>query len=144
MRTSHRYIALATLSAALASLIAYAGGQTARQQIEIVERNSPDLMPSADERRLSLTASKVTPAMSGAAKAGPTEEEVGDVQLDGSSRGGIDIFGALVHGPAASQIQYTDDIRLRYSSEAIGSVAVLGSTSGKYVQFNGWQEISRQ
>jgi hypothetical protein len=83
MRTSHRYIALATLSAALASLIAYAGGQTARQQIEIVERNSPDLMPSADERRLSLTASKVTPAMSGAAKAGPTEEEVGDVDSFG-------------------------------------------------------------
>jgi hypothetical protein len=82
MRTSHRYIALATLSAVLASLIAYAGGQEQQQRDAIVERHSGDLLPDARDRRLALTASTV--GMESAAMAsGPTIEEVGDVDSFG-------------------------------------------------------------
>lgn len=82
MRASHRYIALAALSTVLASLIAYAGGQTAQQRDAVVERHSPDLLPDARDRRLALTASKV--AMESAAMAsGPTIEGVGDVDSFG-------------------------------------------------------------
>jgi hypothetical protein len=82
MRTYHRYIALAALSVALASLIAYAGGQTAQQRDEAVEARSPDLMPDADERRLALTASRLG-AQETAKASGPTEEEVGDIDSFG-------------------------------------------------------------
>lgn len=85
MRTSHRYLVLAVLSATLASLIAYAGGQSSQQRVEEgIERTSPDLLPSAAERRLALTASKKPASgISVTALAAPTLEEVGDVDSFG-------------------------------------------------------------
>lgn len=83
MHKTHRYLAVATLSVALISVIAHAAPpqsqpEAQRLRAERIDRTSPDLLPSAAQRRLSLTA---TQAASGkvAAAAAPTVEEVGDV-----------------------------------------------------------------
>lgn len=79
MRTSHRVLILAALSAALASLLAYASDRPAQRHAEALERNSPDLLPDASARRLAVTASSATPTASATA----TVEDVGDVDSFG-------------------------------------------------------------
>jgi hypothetical protein len=83
MHKPHRTFALATLSVALVSLLVYAGSGPTLQQVETVERNSPDLMPDATRQRLSLTASQATTPMAAAGKSAPTVAEVGDVDSFG-------------------------------------------------------------
>lgn len=97
MRTSRRHLALAALSAALASLVASAGGQSTLMRAEVVERTSPDLLPSASERRLSLTASKVASGAGVTAASVPTTETVGDV----------DSFGRAVKWLGVTQMNVT-------------------------------------
>lgn len=77
-----RSIALAALTAALASLIASASPPAARGKT--AEPPSADLLPNAAQRRLSLTASQPAKAAPGAGiAAAPTIEDVGDVDSFG-------------------------------------------------------------
>ena len=75
-----------------------------------------------------------------------------NIQMDGSSRGGIELYGGLVQGPDFPQIEITDDVDISYSSEALalvrslalGSInGLVGPPPGPFVLYNGWQEISR-
>lgn len=82
MHKPQRYLALAALAAAFASLIASAAPSAARG--EAAEPPSADLLPSAAQRRLSPTASQPGKAAPDAGiAAAPTLEEVGDVDSFG-------------------------------------------------------------
>lgn len=124
MRMPHRTFALATLSVALVSLLVYAGNGSTLQQAETVERNSPDLLPDAAQRRLSLTASQVAPQSAAAAKSAPTLAEVGDVDSFGRNLKWLgvtqmnvsladtcaaDIPGCVVLNPAPMPTSFTFD-----------------------------------
>lgn len=83
MHKSHRYIAFAALSAALLSLLAYAGQPVARGDVS-EPASSADLVPNAARRKLLLTASQAAKAAPDlGATAAPTIEEVGDVDSFG-------------------------------------------------------------
>ena len=62
---------------------------------------------------------------------------LGDVEIHGTTS----IYGGIVTGPSCPHFYLEDTSRVFYSSQAIGLVS--GSMSGKYVAFNGWQELSR-
>jgi hypothetical protein len=79
MHQPSRFIALAGLAAALASLIAYASPAQRGPGAE----PSADLLPSSRQRILSATASGAVPASPIGAAAAPTIEEVGDVDSFG-------------------------------------------------------------
>jgi hypothetical protein len=57
-----------------------------------------------------------------------------------NSAGSAAVYGSLVQGPAGGSIVTKGTFDLYYSTEAI---AVANSVSGRYVSFNGWQELSR-
>jgi hypothetical protein len=63
---------------------------------------------------------------------------LGDVQMDGN----VTINGALIQGPASNQTQFANNVKIRYSSEAL-SLALPGIGLGKFTVVSGWQEISR-
>jgi len=52
--------------------------------------------------------------------------------------GTADIYGSVVTGPATKQILATGTLNVRYSTEAI---ALANSASGRFVTYNGWQEL---
>ena len=74
-------LATTALAAALLSLIAYAR-PPADARAQAVDRTSPDLLPSAEKRRLSATARDFAPSVKPAA-AGPSIEDVGDIDSFG-------------------------------------------------------------
>lgn len=78
MRQSRRTLAAAALSIALVSVIAYAA-QPGASPDDVMDRASPDLLPSAAMRRLAPAAKDFAPAGMAEAAAAPTIEEVGDV-----------------------------------------------------------------
>lgn len=82
MRNTHRGIAVAGLAAALASLFVYAS-QPQPPPEAALERPSADLLPDANQRKLSLSASQAAKAAPGVVAAAPTPEEVGDVDSFG-------------------------------------------------------------
>lgn len=53
--------------------------------------------------------------------------------------GTAQIYGGVITGPASPELDLRGTIDLRYSAQAI---ALAGSLVGRYVAFNGWQEIS--
>ena len=53
--------------------------------------------------------------------------------------GTADIYGAVVVGPASGMVRNGGTFRLRYSDEAIRFANRMG---GRYVAFNGWQELA--
>ena len=56
-----------------------------------------------------------------------------------NSSGTANVFGAIIQGPAASLIETKGTMNVRYSAEAI---ALADSLKGRYVSFNGWQELA--
>ncbi len=66
---------------------------------------------------------------------------LGDVQIDDD----VLINGAMIQGPSSNQTQLTDNVKIRYSSEAIKAAAsALSAALGNYALVTGWQEISRK
>ena len=64
----------------------------------------------------------------------------GDVEMHGNAGSGI--YGGVVVGATSPHFYLEGNMEIRYSTEAIsGATAVM---PGKYLAFNGWQEISRQ
>ncbi|MHC5065118.1 MAG: hypothetical protein ACYTG5_14220 [Planctomycetota bacterium] len=57
-----------------------------------------------------------------------------------NSAGTAFVNGAILQGPSGGLIETKGTFDLRYSSEAI---ALANSISGRYVAFNGWQELAR-
>lgn len=55
--------------------------------------------------------------------------------------GTIEVLGALVGGPSTPGFRITGTADLRYSTEAI---EVARRTTGRYVAYNGWQELPRR
>lgn len=53
--------------------------------------------------------------------------------------GTIKIYGGLMMGPSSPELKVTGTADIYYSSTG---VAMAGSLAGRYVAFNGWQEIS--
>ena len=49
------------------------------------------------------------------------------------------VYGGVVQGPASLQLNLTGTIDARYSEAGVGLASAL---TGRYVAFNGWQEIS--
>lgn len=78
-----------------------------------------------------------SPAVHGLAIEPPAD--LGDL----TSNYAVDDPSRITGGAATQQIQLTDKVRIHYSSEAIRSISILGSGAGKYILFNGWQEIAR-
>jgi hypothetical protein len=62
---------------------------------------------------------------------------LGDVEIHGTSS----IYGGIVTGPHSPHFYLEDTSRVFYSTEAVSKATLL--LGGKYVAFNGWQEISR-
>lgn len=56
-----------------------------------------------------------------------------------NNAGTVDVYGAILQGPAASSITMKGTMNVHYSSEAI---SLANSMGGRYVSFNGWQEIA--
>ena len=82
------------------------------------------------------------------------EEETGNLVVTGNFRfdgvvivlgdfeagaGTADIYGAVIMGPDAGEVRATGTFQLRYSEEAIRFTNAL---TGRYVTFNGWQELA--
>ena len=63
---------------------------------------------------------------------------LGEVEIHGNAA----IYGGVVAGPASAHFYLENTARILYSTEAI-DLATSGMP-GKYVAFNGWQELSRQ
>lgn len=82
MHKSRRTLAVAALSIALVSLVAYAA-QPGSSSSDVMDRASPDLLPNAGLRRLASTAKDLAPDGMAKAAAAPTTEEVGDVDSFG-------------------------------------------------------------
>lgn len=57
-----------------------------------------------------------------------------------NASGTMDICGAILQGPSASELRCGGTADIVYSSDAI---ALANSISGRYVAFNGWQELSQ-
>lgn len=57
-----------------------------------------------------------------------------------NSAGTAEVNGAILQGAGGGLIQTKGNFDLRYSSQAI---ALANAISGRYVSFNGWQELSR-
>ena len=91
MHKPYRYLALGTLALALVSLLASAA-QSPQQRVAVQEARSADLLPNDRQRALSVRATPVA-----ADKAGPTLEEVGDV----------DSFGRQVRWLGLTQMDIT-------------------------------------
>jgi hypothetical protein len=62
---------------------------------------------------------------------------LGDIHL---GSGTAQIYGALVQGPNGRIVSTRGTMDVRYSSEAI---QLARSVTGRYVAFNGWQELER-
>jgi hypothetical protein len=65
---------------------------------------------------------------------------LGDMQIDG---GDIAVYGGLIKGVTTKQIQFTDKVRIQYSSQAVRLSPIQGPPTGRYIPVVGWQEISR-
>ncbi len=63
---------------------------------------------------------------------------LGNVQMNDN----VLINGGLIQGPSSLQMQLTDNVKIRYSSQAIK--AASDAVSGNYAVVTGWQEISRK
>lgn len=61
---------------------------------------------------------------------------LGDIICTGTAQ----VYGAVVQGPTGSMIRDTGTFDVRYSQEAI---TLANSIGGRYVSFNGWQELAR-
>ncbi|MEZ5965445.1 MAG: hypothetical protein R3F56_16550 [Planctomycetota bacterium] len=61
----------------------------------------------------------------------------GDVEIHDD----VKIYGAIVTGPSCPHFYLEGSAKVRYSSQAIAEAGAL--IPGKYVAFNGWQEVSR-
>ena len=80
----------------------------------------------------------------------------GDLAIDGTFRfdgvivvtgsidtgvGTVQVYGGLIMGPASSKFDFRGTADLRYSTEAL---AFANKITASYVEFNGWQELSRR
>lgn len=93
MQRNVRYLGLTTLAAVLISLGVYAQ-QSRQQALDALERTSADIAPTPSQRRLSLSAKDA--ASSAAAKAGPTLEDVGDVDSFGRNVKWLGVTNAFI------------------------------------------------
>ncbi len=65
---------------------------------------------------------------------------LGDVQMNDN----VLINGGLIQGPSSLQTQLTDNVKIRYSSEAVKAASnALSAAGGSHARVTGWQEIGR-
>ena len=137
MRTTTVVLAASLAAAASAGWLLNAAAQDARPSEPAV---SPDLLPSAQQRRLSLTASRAMPF---AKASGPSEEDVGDVDSFGRkvtwlgvTQMNIDLLDScpkpdpaanaacaeLLPAPAATAFDFQDVARIKLPPKATHSI----------------------